>query len=95
MSITGFSFSTAVGLGPGPRMEVAQHLRGHFAHWLRALKVRAGNRGKLAAHGARPAQIPRLGAIAMADIRHQTHARPRTAADFGCLFEEAMQKAAK
>ena len=63
---------------------------GEFIPWLRALKARAGIRGKLAAHGVAPAQIPRLVEIAMADICHQTNPRPCTAADFQRLFEEAM-----
>jgi alcohol dehydrogenase class IV len=61
-----------------------------FIPWLRALKARAGIRGKLAAHGVRPEQIPRLVEIAVADICHQTNPRPCTAADFERLFEEAM-----
>ena len=61
-----------------------------FVPWLRALKARAGIQGKLAAHGVRPEQIPRLVEIAVADICHQTNPRPCTAADFERLFEEAM-----
>ena len=61
-----------------------------FIPWLRALKARVGIQGKLAAHGVRPEQIPRLVEIAVADICHQTNPRPCTAADFERLFEEAM-----
>ena len=61
-----------------------------FVPWLRALKARVGITGKLAAHGVRPEQIPRLVEIAVADICHQTNPRPCTAADFERLFEEAM-----
>ena len=60
-----------------------------FVPWLRALKVRAGIRGKLAAHGVEAAQIPRLVAVARADICHKTNPRPCTAADFQRLFEDA------
>jgi alcohol dehydrogenase class IV len=61
-----------------------------FVPWLRALKYRAGINGKLAAHGVKREQIPRLVEIATADICHQTNPRPCTAADFQRLFEEAM-----
>jgi alcohol dehydrogenase class IV len=61
-----------------------------FIAWLRALKFRIGIRGKLAEHGVKPAQIPRLVEIAAADICHRTNPRPCTAADFERLFEEAM-----
>jgi hypothetical protein len=60
-----------------------------FVPWLRALKVRVGIRGKLGAHGVLPAQIPRLVAVALADVCHQTNPRPCTAADFQRLFEDA------
>jgi alcohol dehydrogenase class IV len=61
-----------------------------FVPWLRALKLRAGITGKLAEHGVKREQIPRLVEIAVADICHQTNPRPCTAADFRRLFEEAM-----
>lgn len=61
-----------------------------FVPWLRALKYRIGISGKLAGHGVRREQIPRLVEIASADICHQTNPRPCTAADFQRLFEEAM-----
>jgi len=61
-----------------------------FVPWLRALKYRAGITGKLAEHGVKREQIPRLVEIAVADICHQTNPRPCTAADFRRLFEEAM-----
>jgi alcohol dehydrogenase class IV len=63
---------------------------GEFVPWLRALKYRAGITGKLAAHGVKREQIPRLVQIAVADICHQTNPRPCTASDFERLFEEAM-----
>ena len=61
-----------------------------FVPWLRGLKYRAGITGKLAEHGVKREQIPRLVEIAVADICHQTNPRPCTAADFQRLFEEAM-----
>lgn len=63
---------------------------GEFVPWLRALKARIGIAGKLAAHGVKAGQIPRLVEIAVADICHQTNPRPCTAADFRRLFEQAM-----
>ena len=38
---------------------------------------------------SRPAQIPRLVEVALADICHRTNPRPCTAADFQRLFEDA------
>jgi alcohol dehydrogenase class IV len=61
-----------------------------FVPWLRALKARIGITGKLAEHGVKREQLPRLVEIAMADICHQTNPRPCTADDFKRLFEEAM-----
>ena len=61
-----------------------------FIPWLRALKARVGISGKLAEHGVKREQLPRLVEIAVADICHQTNPRPCTAADFKRLFEEAM-----
>jgi alcohol dehydrogenase class IV len=61
-----------------------------FVPWLAALKARVGITGKLAAHGVKPQQIPRLVEIATADICHRTNPRPCTAADFHRLFEKAM-----
>jgi alcohol dehydrogenase class IV len=61
-----------------------------FVPWLAALKARVGITGKLAEHGVKREQIPRLVEIAIADICHQTNPRPCTAADFQRLFEEAM-----
>jgi alcohol dehydrogenase class IV len=61
-----------------------------FVPWLRALKLRAGITGKLAEHGVKREQIPRLVEIAVADICHQTNPRPCTAADFRRLFEQAL-----
>ncbi len=63
---------------------------GEFVPWLRALKVRVGITGKLAAHGVREGLIPRLVEIAVADMCHQTNPRPCTAADFKRLFEKAL-----
>jgi alcohol dehydrogenase class IV len=61
-----------------------------FVLWLRGLRARIGITGKLAAHGVREGQIPRLVEIAVADMCHQTNPRPCTAADFQRLFEHAM-----
>jgi hypothetical protein len=61
-----------------------------FVPWLRDLKARIGLAGKLAAHGVRAGQIPRLVEIAVADTCHQTNPRPCTAADFKRLFEKAL-----
>ena len=61
-----------------------------FVPWLKALKVSVGITGGLAAHGVTPAHLPRLVAIATADICHQTNPRPCTAADFEALFKAAM-----
>jgi alcohol dehydrogenase class IV len=61
-----------------------------FVLWLRGLRARVGITGKLAAHGVREGQIPRLVEIAVADMCHQTNPRPCTAADFQRLFEHAM-----
>jgi hypothetical protein len=61
-----------------------------FIPWLRALKARVGITGKLAQHGVKREQLPRLVEIAVADICHQTNPRPVTAADFQRLFEAAM-----
>jgi alcohol dehydrogenase class IV len=61
-----------------------------FVPWLKALKASVGITGGLAAHGVTPAHLPRLVAIATADICHQTNPRPCTAADFEALFKAAM-----
>jgi alcohol dehydrogenase class IV len=61
-----------------------------FVHWLKGLKQKAGIFGTLSTHGVKEQQIPRLAAIAMADICHQTNPRPCTAADFHRLFKAAM-----
>ncbi len=61
-----------------------------FVPWLRALKARIGIRGRLAGHGVKREQIPRLVEIAMSDICHRTNPRPCTAADFESFFEEAL-----
>ncbi len=61
-----------------------------FVPWLRELKASLGITGRLAAHGVKPEQLPRLVEIASADICHQTNPRPCTAADFRALFEAAM-----
>jgi alcohol dehydrogenase class IV len=57
--------------------------------WLTQLKVRIGITGRLADHGVRREQLPRLVDIAVADICHQTNPRPCSAADFQRLFEAA------
>ena len=61
-----------------------------FVPWLRALKARIGIRGRLAGHGVKREQIPRLVEIAMSDICHRTNPRPCTAEDFESFFEEAL-----
>jgi len=61
-----------------------------FVPWLKALKASVGITGGLAAHGVTLAHLPRLVAIATADICHQTNPRPCTAADFEALFKAAM-----
>ena len=61
-----------------------------FVHWLKALKQKAGIFGTLSTHGVKESQIPRLVAIATADICHQTNPRPCTAADFHRLFKAAL-----
>lgn len=61
-----------------------------FVPWLRALKARAGIRGKLGEHGVRREQVPRLVEIALADGCHRTNPRPCTQADFEAFFEAAM-----
>jgi alcohol dehydrogenase class IV len=58
--------------------------------WLVELKKRIGLGGRLADHGVRPDQLPRLVEVAQADICHQTNPRPVTAADFQRLFEAAL-----
>lgn len=58
--------------------------------WIKQLKLDIGIRGGLAAHGVKPEQLPRLVAIATADICHQTNPRPCTAADFERLLTAAM-----
>lgn len=61
-----------------------------FVPWLCQLKRSIGITGGLAAHGVIPEHLPRLVAIATADICHQTNPRPCTAADFEALFKAAM-----
>ena len=58
--------------------------------WLRSLKASIGITGSLAGHGVGPEHLPRLVAIATADICHQTNPRPCTAGDFEALFKAAM-----
>ena len=69
------------------------HVRGggeDFVPWLRSLKARVGITGRLADHGVKREQMPRLVEIAVADICHQTNPRPVKADDFQRLFEQAM-----
>ena len=61
-----------------------------FVDWLRQLKIDIGITTRLADFGVTPAHLPRLVAIATADICHQTNPRPCTAADFEALFLGAM-----
>ena len=61
-----------------------------FIAWLKTLKKTIGIAPTLAAAGVKREAIPRLVAIASADICHQTNPQPVSAADFERLFEEAM-----
>jgi alcohol dehydrogenase class IV len=61
-----------------------------FVPWLKSLKVSVGITGTLASHGVAAQHIPRMVAIAVADICHQTNPRPCTAADFERLFHAAL-----
>ena len=61
-----------------------------FVPWLRELKARIGIAGRLADHGVRREQLPRLVQVALADICHQTNPRPVKAGDFERLFAAAM-----
>ena len=63
---------------------------GDFVPWLKALKSQIGIRGGLAAHGVKPAQLPRLVALAHSDFTSQTNPRPATAADYERLLLQAM-----
>ena len=58
--------------------------------WLQQLKADIGIRSGLASYGVTAAQLPRLVAIATADICHQTNPRACSAADFERLFQTAM-----
>jgi hypothetical protein len=70
-----------VGVGGGAR---------GFLEWLKRLKQTIGIAANLTAAGVGREAIPRLVAIASADICHQTNPRPVTAGDFERLFTEAM-----
>jgi alcohol dehydrogenase class IV len=61
-----------------------------FVPWLRELKASIGIGGGLAARGVTREHLPRLVALAHADICHQTNPRPCTAADFERFFTEAL-----
>ena len=61
-----------------------------FLDWLRQLKQSIGIAPGLAAAGVQPEDIPRLVAIASADICHRTNPRPVAEADFARFFAEAM-----
>jgi alcohol dehydrogenase class IV len=71
----------AVGVGGGAA---------DFIAWLKQLKRTIGIAPGLAVAGVEASAIPRLVAIAMADICHQTNPRPVRSADFERLFAEAM-----
>jgi alcohol dehydrogenase class IV len=58
--------------------------------WLRQLKADIGLAGGLAQRGVDEAQVPRLVAVAAADVCHRTNPRPCTPADFQRFFETAM-----
>jgi alcohol dehydrogenase class IV len=61
-----------------------------FVPWLGTLKSQIGIRERLSAHGVTAAHLPRLVALAQADICHQTNPRPCTPADFERLFRAAL-----
>ena len=61
-----------------------------FLAWLKKLKQTIGIAPTLSAAGVKREAIPRLVAIATADICHQTNPRPVAASDFERLFTEAM-----
>ncbi len=61
-----------------------------FLDWLKRLKQTIGIAPNLSIAGVRRDAIPRLVAIATADICHQTNPRPVTASDFERLFAQAM-----
>ncbi len=61
-----------------------------FVPWLRELRDSIGIVPGLASRGVTAAHLPRLVAIATADICHQTNPRPCSAADFERLFARAM-----
>jgi alcohol dehydrogenase class IV len=70
-----------VGVGGGAR---------GFLDWLKRLKQTIGIAPNLSTAGVRREAIPRLVAIAAADLCHQTNPRPVTASDFERLFAEAL-----
>ena len=61
-----------------------------FLAWLKALKQEIGIAPNLTTAGVDRAAIPKLVAIATADICHQTNPRPVTSGDFERLFAGAM-----
>jgi len=61
-----------------------------FLAWLKALKQEIGIAPSLTKAGVDRGAIPKLVAIATADICHQTNPRPVTSADFERLFAGAM-----
>jgi alcohol dehydrogenase class IV len=61
-----------------------------FLAWLKALKQEIGIAPNLTKAGVDRASIPKLVAIATADICHQTNPRPVTSGDFERLFAGAM-----
>jgi len=61
-----------------------------FLAWLKTLKQTIAIAPTLSAAGVRREAIPRLVAVATADICHQTNPRPVAASDFERLFTEAM-----
>ncbi|MBX3641633.1 MAG: iron-containing alcohol dehydrogenase [Rubrivivax sp.] len=61
-----------------------------FVPWLKALKARIGIGSRLAAHGVRAEQLPRLAELAAADFTNGTNPRPATATDYERLLRQAM-----
>ncbi len=61
-----------------------------FVEWLGELKRDIGIKGSLGTHGVTRDHIPKLVAIAIQDICHQTNPRPCTEADLERLFTAAL-----
>jgi alcohol dehydrogenase class IV len=62
----------------------------NFVSWLAALKQRIGIPARLGEKGVTREHLPKLVAIAVDDICHQTNPRPCKAADFERIFASAL-----